>query len=142
VEVVLDTNVLACFLLGVPGRREEAQEAIRAADDIWAPDHLRAELANVIWQWSRRHGIGPAIALDLLRDGEGLVGRFVSSGDLWADALQLAMEREYPVYDTLFVALARLRGTRLSTYDRRLQRAFPEHVQSVGAFLAGQSDPR
>lgn len=135
-DIVVDTNVLAYFLLGVRPHCDEVDSAVRQADAILAPDLLRVELANVLWKWSRSCGVAPQDVVALLDDAETLVSQFVGSGELGAEALLLALERNHAVYDTLFVALARSRQTVLVTYDRRLRRVFPEDVLTVPEHLS------
>ena len=96
-------------------------------------------MANVLWQCVRANHLVPEAALAMLDDAEALISRFVSSDQLCDQALLLALERDHPVYDTLFVALARTRQTVVVTYDQRLRRAFPEYVQPVSEFLSQAS---
>ncbi|MDZ7829353.1 MAG: type II toxin-antitoxin system VapC family toxin [Halofilum sp. (in: g-proteobacteria)] len=61
-----------------------------------------------------------------MTDAEALTDHMVTSEVLWRPALDLGMEHGHPVYDTLFIALARHQGTRVATFDRRLIERFPE----------------
>ncbi len=135
-DIVLDTNVLAYALLGVPRHGATATRLLSAAQAIVVPDVLRAELANVLWQWARSSHVAPSTALALLDDAEALLSEVVPSDHLWTEALLLAMDADHPVYDTLFVALARQRGIPVVTHDRALLRRFPDHTVSPTRFLA------
>ncbi len=126
---VFDTNVVADALLGTTGIREEALKALRDADEIVVPDLFFAELANVVWQYVSRAGVPLSRGLELLDDAEALVTRSVPASALWHRALELAVERGHPAYDTLFVALAETEGTKLVTREARLRQRFPEFVR-------------
>lgn len=123
--MVVDAMVYAYALLGVAEFRDAATRTLRDETPILVPDTLWAELANVLWQWVRRHELDPALAPDLMEDAEALTDRVVTSEDLWRPALALAIEHGHPVYNTLFIALARREGTRVATFDRRLLERFP-----------------
>lgn len=135
-DVVIDTMVFAYGLLGVTEYREEALEVLHRAGDIIAPDSLRAELLNVVWQWTRQGGVSTQTGMAVLQDADQLVAAFVPTDVLWERALELSMVHDHAAYDTLFIALAELADTRLVTYDQQLLRTFPEWAVEPAAFLA------
>ena len=132
---VVDTMVFAYYLLGVEQHREYAAAAFERLDEVWVPDSLRAELVNVVWQWSRKGGVSPDIASSALSDGEALIDYAVSTELLWGRALELALDRNHPAYDTLFVALAERKGLPLLTSDKKLLARFPELALHPEAYL-------
>jgi predicted nucleic acid-binding protein len=134
-DIVVDTNVLAYALLGVPETGQASVAAMGASEEILVPDILRAELANVVWQWVRAHRVAVETARAILFDGEALVSQVVPANHLWIDALDLSVTRDHPVYDTLFVALALQRNLPLLSWDKRLGRRFPETVMTPLAYL-------
>ncbi len=138
VAVVFDTNVIAYALLGVEEFREEALEAITRATEVWAPESLKAEMVNTAWQWVRFADAPLETGLEVLRDTEIVVTDFVSSSSLWESALELAVARQHPAYDTLFVALAARRGSKVVTYDQEVISRFPEWALSVSDYLAAR----
>jgi predicted nucleic acid-binding protein len=124
--MVVDTMILAYALLGEAEFHAPAVEALRALPDIWAPESLRAELANVLWLWIRHRGVEPSAGLEMLRDAEALVTEFVPLGGLWEHALSLAVDRNHSPYDTLFVTLAMQRQSKVLTSDQPLLARFPD----------------
>ncbi|HEX4954215.1 MAG TPA: type II toxin-antitoxin system VapC family toxin [Thermoanaerobaculia bacterium] len=124
--MVVDTMVLAYALLGEAELHAPAVEALKRAPELLAPESLRAELTNVIWLWIRHRGVDTAAGLAALRDAEALITEFVPLGQLWEEALELAVERDHSPYDTIFVVLARRRGMKVLTHDRPLADRFPE----------------
>jgi predicted nucleic acid-binding protein len=132
--MVFDTMVLVYALLGVTEFHHDSLAAIRKAEEIWAPDLLRAELLNALWQWTRARKVSPDIAGDLFQSCASLV-RFAPADGLQEVAFRLALDRDHSPYDTLFVALAISREQKLLTYDRGLLGKFPEWTLSVPDFL-------
>ena len=124
--MVVDTMVYAYALLGVTEFRDSASRVFDDHGPICVPDTLWAELANVFWQWVRHRDLDPALALELMTDAEALTDHITSSTSLWRPALELALQHNHPVYDTLFIALAQREGTRVVTFDRKLLERFPD----------------
>jgi predicted nucleic acid-binding protein len=125
-KAVVDTNVLAYFLLGTRPFVEEASRFWRALDDALAPAVWEAELANVIWM---------AIRADVIPANEGhkrlvfaakLGIQSVPSKTLWQGALERAVHSGVAVYDTLFVELATRENLPLATFDANVLAAFPK----------------
>lgn len=127
--------ILAYALLGEAEFHEPAVEALSTLPELWAPESLRAELTNVIWLWIRHRGVEPAAGFAMLRDADALVTEFVPVRHLWEEALGLAVEREHSPYDTLFVALARQRETKVLTSDQAFLRRFPDWTVSLAGFV-------
>lgn len=123
--------VMAFALIGQADLHQRAVRLLREGGDIWAPESLRAELVNVLWLWVRHRGVDPVAAHEALRDAEGLAG-FVPLAELWEMALDLAVAHDHSPYDTLFVALAIQRGSKVLTADTGLLRRFPEWTTPLG----------
>ncbi|MCK5689898.1 type II toxin-antitoxin system VapC family toxin, partial [Myxococcota bacterium] len=92
---------------------------------------------NVVGLWVRHKEVPLEMALEALEDANSLVNSVWSTDALWARALELAVEYQHPAYDTLFIALAELRETRVVSYDKKLKKLFPEQVMTPGEFLSG-----
>ena len=58
-KAIVDTNVIAYFLLGTEQYVEEARTFLTSLDEAGAPSLWEAELANVFWM-ATRHKIGRA----------------------------------------------------------------------------------
>jgi predicted nucleic acid-binding protein len=133
--MVVDTMVIAYALLASPPRREEALTILEQCDDVIVPDSIRAELVNTIWQYVQRKHVDAELAIEMLRDAEALFTQVVSGKLLWERSLSLAVEKGHPAYDTLFIALAEMKGTRVVTYDEKMLRTFPEWTISGADFV-------
>lgn len=103
---------------GEPGSDEAdrmLEGALRAA-----PDLILAETANALWRKARTGGLAQADAARASHEISRMFRRLVASQELRAQALDLALRRDHPVYDCFYVALAMREGAPLLTADRRL----------------------
>lgn len=137
--MVVDTMVFAYALLGVPRFRDEALAVLTLVDDILVPDSFRAELVNVVWQWTRENQLTLEVGLDVLTDADSLIMYAAPADELWERALELSVAANHPAYDTLFVALAEREETSLITYDTKLRRKFQNQTIAPTDFLSSLS---
>ena len=125
-KAVVDTNVVAYFLLGTPKFVTEAREFWNQADQLLAPAVWEAEIANVIWMASRAKVITAQDATAKL----ALAGRLgilsINNRTLWHGALARSISSGVAVYDTLFVELADREGVAMATFDDKVLKAYPE----------------
>ncbi len=132
--MIIDTMVMAYSVLGVPDFGKESDQVIAAAGDIVAPASVEAELLNVVWLWERE-GDGRYDAQSAYQDATGLWTELIPMGLLWPLALDLALSKNHSPYDTLFVAAAQLRETKVVTYDKKLLKLFPDYALTPNVFL-------
>jgi len=130
VKVVVDTNVLAYFLLGTEPYRGECAAFWRVIRQPLAPASFEAEIANVLWMAVRSRVVDVDGALDRLVLAASLRIRSFAVAGLWEAALVRACKSGVAVYDTLFVELAAREKVPLATYDGALQKKFPRIAQS------------
>jgi predicted nucleic acid-binding protein len=128
--LVVDAGVVAKWFV--------AEELMAEADrlrplvgSLAAPDFCLVELANIVWKQVRRGALlaDEAGAIAPLLQHSGM--RFVPSGPLLGDALDLACELDHPVYDCLYVAAMDLLDARFVTWDK------PLHAKLVGSRFKG-----
>ena len=113
--------------------REEARILLGPGISLYAPDLLLAESANAIWKKARRGEIGSAQPFV-----EGIITlpqvvHFQSSELLLRDATSIALRTGHPVYDSLYIACARLTNSALVTADRTLARIVSDRVPHLDA---------
>jgi predicted nucleic acid-binding protein len=125
VRAVVDTNVIAYFLLGTESFRDECEHFWREVKDPLAPASWEAELTNVLWMATRKHVMDLPEALHRLELAKGLGVRSVAVSNLWSGALVRAYESGIAAYDALFVELADREGVPLATFDESVIKAFP-----------------
>ena len=119
---VLDASALLRLMTAQP-EAVKLEERLTAASLVIAPALLLTEVANVLWKLQRAKalpdGAGPQ---DLLRTAAELVDHLEPDRSLQAEALALAIRLNHPVYDCLYLALARREAARLVSCDQRLLR--------------------
>ena len=132
--------LFAYALLGVTRFKEESLAVLTAVPEILVPDSMRAELVNVVWQWTLRKNLDLDQSLSVLADADALITYAVPTAVLWERALELALSADHAAYDTLFVALAEREGTAVITYDSRLRRKFPDMTLSPREFFEAREN--
>jgi predicted nucleic acid-binding protein len=134
-RAVVDTNVLAYFLLGAEPFVDEARQFWNAVREPIAPALWEAELANVVWM-AIRSGIVPADQGPKRLDLAARLGvHSVPSRKLWHGAVARAVQSGVAVHDTLFVELASRERLSLATFDAKVLAAFPEIAKRPGALV-------
>jgi predicted nucleic acid-binding protein len=134
-KAVVDTNVVAYFLLGTEPFVNEARRFWSAVREPIAPALWEAELANVVWM-AIRSGIVPADEGPKRLDLAGRLGiQSVPSRKLWHGAVSRAVRSGVAVYDTLFVELASRERLSLATFNGKVLAAFPEIAKRPGALV-------
>ena len=132
-KAVVDTNVVAYYLLGTEPFLEEVRQFWRTVDEALAPVHWEAELANAVWM-AVRTGVLPTEEGHQKLDLAARLGiQSVSNRPLWQPALTRALTSDAAVYDTLFVELAVQRGLPLVTFDRTVLKKFPDIAHRPGS---------
>jgi len=141
VRAVVDTNVVAYFLLGAQPFVDEARRFWQAVGEAIAPALWEAELANVVWMAIRKRVV-PAEEGPKRLDLAGRLGiRSVPSKALWQGALSRAVQSGLAVYDTLFVELAGREHLSLATFDSGLLNAFPAIAKRPGTLVGSGLEP-
>ena len=121
---------MAYALLGVPDYGVAAAKALREADELLAPASVEAELLNVVWKWGRGR-VSQETARVTFEYSTRLWTELLPVASIWPTALELAFASGHSPYDTLFVAAARLRQTKVLTYDEKMLSLFPNDTIRV-----------
>jgi predicted nucleic acid-binding protein len=117
---VLDASAAVRLVVGDPAGFHLVAP-IREAPLVLAPELMLTEVANALWKLQRADQLVGFETQQLLVDARDLVDRVEPDRHLHAEALALACHFEHPVYDCLYLALARREAATLITADRRLQ---------------------
>ena len=139
-SAVVDTNVVAYYLLGTEPFAVEARHFWQATDQPVAPAHRQAELTNVVWMAVRTGTLSADEGHRRLDFASRLRLRSVPIGSLWQSAVALSLDSGLSAYDTLFVALARRQRLPLVTVARHSHRTFsvPVRISPAGRFEAAR----
>jgi predicted nucleic acid-binding protein len=132
-KAVVDTNVVAYFLLGTEPFAVEAAEFLATLTRPLAPALWEAEIANVLWMAVRSRVLPPEEGSARLRLAMRLGIESVPARTLLQGAMLRALTSGVAVYDTLFVELAIREDCRLVTFDRAVLRAFPDVAVRPGS---------
>ncbi len=117
---VLDASAAVRVILGDPAAAAVAEQ-IREAALVMAPELMLTEVANTLWKLHRAGHLADLDPQQLLAEARDLVDRVEPDRHLQTEALALACHHDHPVYDCLYLALARREAATLISLDRRLQ---------------------
>ena len=123
---VLDASAAVRLILADPDAADLA-ERVGGAALVLAPELMLTELANTLWKLQRADRLNNLDPQELLAEARELVDRLEPDRHLQAEALALACHLNHPVYDCLYLALARREAASLISSDRRLN-ALAERV--------------
>lgn len=137
-KVVVDTNVIAYFLLGTEAVRDECDEFWRHVDHPLAPASWEAELTNVLWMAVRKKVIDLPEALKRLDFASSLGIESVPVASLWHGALARAHASGIAASDAVFVELAARESVRFATFDGPLAKTFPRVARRPRACAVGR----
>lgn len=125
-RTVVDTNVIAYFLLDTEPFQKECKAFWRTVTEALAPASWEAELTNVLWMAVRAGVVDLPGAIERLDLAKSLGIVSVAVPSLWHGALLRAHLSGIAAYDALFVELAEREALPLATFDEPVLRAFPE----------------
>jgi predicted nucleic acid-binding protein len=132
-RAVVDTNVVAYFLVGNAQFESEVKRFWQDVRGPLAPAIWEAEIANVVWMAIRMGILPQSAGSGKLRSARKLGILTVETRTLWHGALIRSVQSGVAVYDTLFVELAERERAPLVTFDRRLLKAWPTIACRPGA---------
>jgi predicted nucleic acid-binding protein len=118
-RLVLDASALVRIIEGSHQAAAFAQ-AVAAADLVLAPELMLTEVANALWRLQRYGQLEASGLQARLRRAADLVDHIEPDRTLQAEALALATHLDHPVYDCLYLVLARREVAGLLTADQRL----------------------
>lgn len=117
--MVLDSSAALRIVLGTP-EGLMLIDTMDAGELITAPAVFEAETANAIWKYLRAGVLETQTALEKLHEALALVDVMEDMRPLLDEALAEAERTGHPVYDLLYLVLARRSAATLVTFDRRL----------------------
>ena len=100
----------------------EADKLLEGSDDLYAPDIILSEIANVAWKKAVRKEITMRQASRIAAAMKRGVPILFPSSALVDRALQIAFSLNHSVYDCFYVACAEFVGSILITADQKLCR--------------------
>ncbi|MBV5338620.1 MAG: type II toxin-antitoxin system VapC family toxin [Deltaproteobacteria bacterium] len=105
---------------------------IDISDMVIAPDLFVAEVSNAIWKYVRAGILDSDQGSNVLERAVSLVDTFEPGQGLYKEAFALSVDHMHPVYDALYLVLARRHNGVLATLDKRLaELASKLHIRLV-----------
>ena len=120
--LVVDASVAVKWLV-VEEDSADALGLIDSGEELHAPRLLVSEVANAVWRKSRLGEVDSSAAGQLLATMGDMPVRWHADEAICADAIQLAIAHDRPVYDLMYLALAQRLGARVVTADQRFVNA-------------------
>lgn len=114
--LVVDASVAVKWMVREPGN-DAARALFDLPDPLIAPDWLLIEAASTFWKKVKREELLALHAENHIGDLPEFFSQLHESRELVPDALKLSFRLRHPVYDCLYLALARRENCRLVTAD-------------------------
>ncbi|MCF4970280.1 type II toxin-antitoxin system VapC family toxin [Nostoc sp. CMAA1605] len=102
--------------------------------EIFVPDLFYIEGANVLWKYARAGRYNASLIQGNLASLKAFPLRVVSTADLVADAVTIALNHNISAYDACYVALSVQVGAILLTLDAKLVRALNNFHYNICLF--------
>ncbi|MEH2432932.1 MAG: type II toxin-antitoxin system VapC family toxin [Nostoc sp.] len=102
--------------------------------EIFVPDLFYIECANVLWKYARAGSYDVSLIQGNLASLKAFPLRVVSTADLMADAVAIALNYKISAYDGSYVALSQQIGATLLTLDGKLVKALAASSYNVSSF--------
>ena len=112
----------------IPQARELLDSFLAKRIDFLVPDLFWVEIGNALWKLIRRKKLSPDTGIASLTTLYNLEISTVPSYRLIGRALDLAVQYDRTVYDSVYVALARESSVDLVTADERLANALAAYL--------------
>jgi predicted nucleic acid-binding protein len=140
----LDASVVVPLVLDEGETREIRglyRDLIRGESELFAPELLFAECANVLWKYVRWRGLSPIVARRLMDEIREFAIQLSDLRTVCAAALHLGCETNMTPYDACYAVVAMQNEASLITADKRFAtqlKASSIEVFMMNDLLAGR----
>ena len=118
-NIVIDASAAVGLVLAMPGT-ENFSATLEQAALVIAPDLFVAEVCNAFWKYRKAELLPMERCEQALEHALSLPDRIELSNTLHLEAFSLSCRHLHPVYDALYLVLARRNNAVIVTLDRRL----------------------
>lgn len=118
--IALDASAAIRVVLA-PQENQALLDLLDDAPPVYAPQLLIAETANALWKYVRAGRLDASIASEAHADALSLVDELIDDAALFPEALQMASQCGQPVYDCMYLVVARRHAASLLSADERLR---------------------
>lgn len=117
--VVLDCNAAVAIARGLV-QGDAMKMLMCEGEKTIAPDLFYSEAGNTLWKMEKASQIDKGEIEGCLSSIAGLVDEFYPDKELVVEALFESIRLNYPIYDMLYLVLARRNNATLFTLDKKL----------------------
>ena len=118
-SLVLDASAVVRIIEDSP-QTVAFQQAVLDAELVLAPELMLTEVSNTLWRLQKAGQLQAEGLQQCLSRAAALVDHIEPDRHLQVEALALACHLDHPVYDCLYLALARREVAVLLTADQKL----------------------
>ncbi len=116
---ILDASAAVAIVMNLP-ESSKFEPDIARSDIVIAPDIFVAEVSNALWKYVRAGILDSDQGSSALERAVTLIDTFEPGQMLYKEAFALSVNHLHPVYDALYLVLARRHNGILATFDKRL----------------------
>jgi predicted nucleic acid-binding protein len=116
---ILDASAAVAIAMNLPESIKFLPN-IDTSDVVIAPDLFVAEVSNAMWKYVRAGMLDSEQGSTALERAVMLVDTFEPGQILYKEAFALSVDHQHPVYDALYLVLARRHNGILATLDKRM----------------------
>jgi predicted nucleic acid-binding protein len=102
---------------------EELSKIVVEATWVIAPTLFISEVTNTIWKYQQFDNFPYRSCEKVLEQALALPDDFINEMDLYREAFKLSCTLNHPVYDMLYLVVARRNNGTLLTLDKKLMKA-------------------
>ncbi|MBC8453846.1 type II toxin-antitoxin system VapC family toxin, partial [PVC group bacterium] len=124
--IVLDTSAAVDLILNPSLNNTEAQ-ILAEAKWVLAPTLYISEVSNVFWKYHNFHNLPQEKAEQGIELALKLPDSLANDSELFKEAFSMSCITKHPVYDMMYLVLARRNNAILLTKDRRLKTIAEKH---------------
>jgi predicted nucleic acid-binding protein len=124
--IVIDTSAAAEIVL----QRNQAKgfvKHIEDADWVITPTLYISEIANVFWKYHVFEDMPIHECEESVEDAVAIPDEYIHEKELYKEAFAMGCQTRMPIYDMLFLTLARRHNAYLLTLDKKLKDASVKH---------------
>ena len=118
-RAVLDASAAMALINDGVGAAD-IRDALKRCDAALAPDLYVSEIGNALWKLAMANQLDEESALAKLSFASELITEFHPPQPYIIEALHESIRYQHPVYDLLYVIMARRLGAVLITMDKKL----------------------
>lgn len=104
-----------------------ADQVLAAPGRLSSPDLLPIEFAGVLTRKVRRRELDAADVREIIRDFDAINIAYEPTSALLPEAVTLSLAGRHPLYDCIYLALAKRTGEEFATFDTRLAHIASRH---------------